>query len=361
MINAFGHVFEMERGSDGSGKILEREAPTLGDGQVLCRIDTFALTANNATYALFGEAMGYYDFFPAAGAESVIVPVWGYATITQSNVLELSPGQQVYGFLPFADTAVLEPHKISDIGFSDGAAHRSALHPFYNALSFADGDPFSTKNKHLVPALRPLFSTAWLLEDFFADADFYAADQIILTSASSKTALGTAFCLKQAGRFKGRVIALTSSKNASFVEATGLYDETVTYEAIETIDKTKTIVIDFAGNAAVLHAVHRHVSPDIAYSCQVGKSHAGSAPGQASLPEPTPILFFAPDQAKAAAKRLGTAGFQQALFARWEGYSDAADSWFTVESINGLEDAADIFRRFMSGDVDGSHVYVVTP
>ena len=35
------------------------------DGQCLLRIDRFALTANNITYAVAPDAMGYWNFFPS--------------------------------------------------------------------------------------------------------------------------------------------------------------------------------------------------------------------------------------------------------------------------------------------------------
>ena len=37
----------------------------LAADQVLLRVDEFALTANNITYAVAGESMRYWDFFPA--------------------------------------------------------------------------------------------------------------------------------------------------------------------------------------------------------------------------------------------------------------------------------------------------------
>ena len=37
----------------------------LGEGEVRVRIDKFALTSNNITYAAFGDAMNYWNFFPA--------------------------------------------------------------------------------------------------------------------------------------------------------------------------------------------------------------------------------------------------------------------------------------------------------
>ena len=56
------------------------QAPALQDGEILVSIDKFALTANNVTYAVFGDMIGYWRFYPTAG-DYGIVPAWGYATV----------------------------------------------------------------------------------------------------------------------------------------------------------------------------------------------------------------------------------------------------------------------------------------
>ena len=46
---------------------------------------------------------------------------------------------------------------------------------------------------------RPLFTTAFLLDDFFAEQEWFGAKSVVCSSASSKTALGLAQPLKDAG------------------------------------------------------------------------------------------------------------------------------------------------------------------
>ncbi len=38
-------------------RVAESETPAIAPGQALLRVDTFGLTANNVTYAVFGESM----------------------------------------------------------------------------------------------------------------------------------------------------------------------------------------------------------------------------------------------------------------------------------------------------------------
>jgi len=58
--------------------VLPASLPALADGQVLLKIDAFSFTANNITYAVIGEMLRYWEFFPAADGWGR-VPVWGFA------------------------------------------------------------------------------------------------------------------------------------------------------------------------------------------------------------------------------------------------------------------------------------------
>ena len=70
----------------------------LAAGQVRVRIDHFALTANNITYAAFGDAMGYWQFFPTAEEGWGNIPVWGFASVVQSLHPGVAVGERLYGY-----------------------------------------------------------------------------------------------------------------------------------------------------------------------------------------------------------------------------------------------------------------------
>jgi hypothetical protein len=61
---------------------LDAAAPP-APGRICCRIAHFALTANNITYAVFGESMRYWQFSPAEDGCGCI-PVWGFAQVEAS-------------------------------------------------------------------------------------------------------------------------------------------------------------------------------------------------------------------------------------------------------------------------------------
>src|SRR3954469_14620437 len=89
-------------------RITEAEVPALEDGQALLDVDRFGLTANNVTYAVFGDAMSYWDFFPASEGWGR-VPVWGFADVRKSRADGLESGARVYGYLPPSSHLVVTP------------------------------------------------------------------------------------------------------------------------------------------------------------------------------------------------------------------------------------------------------------
>src|SRR5216110_114377 len=88
-------------------KLVTRDDERLAPGQVRVRIDSFALTANNITYAAYGESMSYWRFFPSGEEGWGVVPVWGYGTVVQSTHAGVAVGEQLYGYWPMADSVVL--------------------------------------------------------------------------------------------------------------------------------------------------------------------------------------------------------------------------------------------------------------
>ena len=73
--------FELHRNDFHTSRFLYTDPPSPDDGEALLRVESFGLTSNNITYAVFGEAMNYWDFFPASGPEWGKLNVWGYARV----------------------------------------------------------------------------------------------------------------------------------------------------------------------------------------------------------------------------------------------------------------------------------------
>ena len=75
--------------------------------------------------------------------------------------------------------------------------HRQPLPSPYNQYTRCATDPaYVPELQDLQMLLRPLFFTSYMLADALQDNDYYGATTLLLSSASSKTAYGTAFSLR---------------------------------------------------------------------------------------------------------------------------------------------------------------------
>ena len=336
-------------------------AAALHAGQVRLQVDAFALTSNNITYAAFGEAMSYWGFYPSAVEGQGIVPVWGFGTVLESQCDGVAVGQRFYGYWPMGTHAVLSPARVNTRGFVDGAAHRAELHSVYNQYVNTASDPFYTAGTEATEALlRPLFMTSFLIDDFLADNAFFGASTVILSSASSKTAYGTAYCLaKRAGL---HVIGLTSERNRAFCESLGCYSRVMSYEQLGDIAAdTACVYIDFAGNAALRRAVHTRFT-QLAYSCAVGGTHVSDLGGAKALPGPRATLFFAPAQIKKRNEELGAAAFGASILAAWQSFTahSAQENWLVVQTHKGADAVQAAYAQVLAGEGDARVGHVLS-
>ena len=318
---------------------------TLGPGQALFAVERFALTANNITYAAHGDDMGYWRFFPAPQGWGV-VPVWGFAHVVDAGDTALVAGERFYGYWPMASHAVLEPAKVTPRGFGDAAAHRQGLATIYNAYTRVVGNGFGDERAYAL--FRPLYTTSFLI-DLWVGELAGGADAAILSSASSKTALGLAQALKARGGV--RVIGLTSARNRAFVEATGYYDEVAEYDEVFGLTATRPLYVDFAGDDAVRAAVHNRFGDALAASLVIGDTHWNSAPARVALPGPQPEFFFAPTEAVKRMEVWGPAGFAERLDAAWHGFLGSTGGWLRVVEKSGSAALENGYQAMLAGKV----------
>jgi len=332
-------------------------APALGiadlkDGEVLLAVERFALTANNVTYGAMGDAFGYWRFFPAPEGMGRI-PVWGFATVEASKAEGIEQGLRLFGYLPMSSHFVARLVRTRG-GLVDAAEHRAELPPTYNQYAEAPADA-SDDHRAL---LRPLFMTSWLIDDFLSDQKDFGAQTVILTSASSKTALGLAWALHRRGL---KVVGLTSPGNTAFLQGLGLFDQVLTYDDAGSLTASgPAVLVDFAGNRAVIGAIHKRLGDQLVHSAVVGATHWQAPPalGEDSLPGPKPVLFFAPDQIRKRAKEWGA----EALDTRFRaamGAFIADNAWLTLETAQGPEGLQTVWSKVVSGEARPDVGYIV--
>ena len=337
----------------------------LADGQVRLRVDAFGFTANNITYAAAGDLIGYWAFFPAPDLGDDTkwgrVPVWGFADVVESRSDAVAEGERLFGYLPMSTELVIEPSHLSEGSLSDGSAHRAQLPPVYNRYMRCGADPGYDQALEAEQMLyRPLFFTSFLIDDFLADNDFFGADTVILGSASSKTAFGTAHLLAQ--RDGLRVVGLTSPGNVAFVDGLGCYDEVVTYDDIATLATGPAAFVDMSGSASVVRAVHEHFGDDLLHSAIVGLTHWEDRVGGGDpLPGPAQSMFFAPTQIEKRGAEWGPGVVEAKLAEAWGPFIAKVSGWVTIDHQHGPDAVADVYTQMLEGGTAPDTATVLHP
>jgi Protein of unknown function (DUF2855) len=308
-------------------KFIETQIPegaALPDDALLIKIDRFAFTANNITYAVLGDELKYWQLFPTPQGFGNI-PVWGFGEVIASKHQAVAEGERLFGYFPMATHLVIEAANVTKRGLRDAAAHRQGVAPVYNAYARIDGDPaFAGQQGDYQALLRPLFMLSFLVDDYLAENDFYGARSVLLSSASSKTAFGLAHLLHARADLK--VIGLTSAANAGFVSSLGCYDEVVTYDRVTSLPANAPVAfVDMAGNSGLREQLHRHFGGNMKYSGRIGLTHRSSSPDEPELPGARPEWFFAPDQIRKRAKEWGPGGIDTRFGAAWSGFAPTLD------------------------------------
>jgi hypothetical protein len=364
------HSFIVRRDDLRQAQFIEEGTDTapLPAGSVRLRIDSFALTSNNITYAAFGDAMHYWDFFPCDVSGHGRIPVWGFADVEASTVDGVAVGERFYGYYPMSTHVLLQPADVNDGGFVDGAAHRRELHPVYNKYVRCRTDALYDRSREAELALlRPLFVTSFLIDDFLADNGLFGAATVLLSSASSKTAYGTAFCLAQRRGREGAVniVGLTSPQNIAFTRGLGCYDQVLAYDAVGSLPAgVPSVYVDMSGSASERAAVHGHFGDALKYSCSVGGTHWDELGGGNGLPGPRPTLFFAPAQIKKRLGDWGPAGLGQRIAAAWTAFlkpvTDERAPWLTVVRGHGHREVEQVYRELIDGHTQPQQGHVLS-
>ena len=84
-------------------------------------VQRFAFTANNSTYAAFGDAMNYWKFFPMSDVAWGSIPVWGFADVLESACDRVAAGGRFYGYHPMNSPTVLLPTRVTAHRLYDAA------------------------------------------------------------------------------------------------------------------------------------------------------------------------------------------------------------------------------------------------
>jgi hypothetical protein len=337
-------------------RIASTPLQSLNENQILLKIDKFGFTSNNITYIGLGNSFHYFDFFSFDATHSS-VPVWGIATVVDSKSPKIVTGERIYGYFPMANYCVLEPIQIRLSHFYVSRPHLPADRQVYHQYFRAEHDPDFPKNdidcSNMI-IFRPLWGTAFFLQDFLEYNNYFETNQIIISSASSRTAYCFALLLKNSNI---KVTGLTSSRNVSFVNSLNVYDHVVEYSDIETLDKLKLLYVDVAGDSSLDQQLYAHLGDFIIQRVSVGMSHFDSksnANFAKDISEKS-ILFFAPDWIK---KRFEMSSGKEALIkkriVKWKELLEFAQNSTKLEILFGEDALKDVYLKMLHGTVDPS-------
>lgn len=331
------------------------EPSPLGPGQARLRLDNFALTSNNVTYAASGFAIGYWRFFPTGIDGLGLVPVWGTAEVVESDSAAVAVGARLYGFFPMTEELMIRPDDDGHGGIVDAAAHRTELPAVYNRYARVRG----ADNDHIRALLQPLLATSYLIYDWLMDNDCFGASQIVIGSASSKTGLGLCKYLAERVHRSYKIVALTSAGNRRFVEELDACDKVLSYDEIAQLAPEPSVYVDMSGNGSVKQQVHAVLGRQLKHSAAVGISHWDQFQPQIELEGVKPEFFFAPAQIAKRREEWGPGVIEEEITKAWKRLASDAGTWLRLRTHSGLPAAEAVYLDLAHGRADPRDGHII--
>ena len=343
-------------------KVVEKTlyCDDLSEDEVLLKTDSFGFSANNITYAALGFKMGYWGFFPATEGYG-IVPVWGFATVVASNHPEVKTGEKVFGYLPMASHWVIKAGKVTSHGFSDIHEQRKSISPVYDQYLRCANDPGYDSNREAWQLnFRPLYMTSFVLDDFVDE--FNQGESLLLSSASSKTALGTAQLLKDQKAQRGasyNVIGLTSAANLDMVKASNCYDQVFCYDDVDKLPSNSAFwLLDFAANGTLINTLSGALGKRLSKVTLIGATDwkADEKPNVKAL---NADIFFAPSRVKLRQQEWGHDVFLEKYSRAWNGFATKIKTMFFEQQYEGTDNIIALYLATLNGTADTKALNVV--
>ena len=356
--------FQVERKAFLNARLHEmtQDEFALDKGDVLLKIDKFGYTSNNVTYAVAGDLIGYWKFFPIAENDDKwgVIPVWGFADVTESKHESVAVGDRFFGYFPPASHLRIHPVHANSQRIIDGTPHRIELPAAYNTyqrvVCDTEGDAI-TEDERMV--LYPLHLTSYFLYDYLLEQKWYGAEQILVLSASGKTSTGLGYAL-QSDQSSPRTIGLTSRSNLPIIQPLNIYDTCYSYEQIDQIESKPTLIVDMSGNAKLLQQLIGSLGEQVKFILKVGLTHWRESSMVEDPSEVTPsYFFFAPTH---IARRLAEWGPEEFVH-RTDSFLETAAartrSWMTFRRITGLDELMEIHPKICQGEIPANEAIVV--
>ena len=363
------HEFQVNKQDFTKTRLVENNKlsaeTALSDDEIIVRVDSFALTANNITYAVLGDKLGYWQFFPASDNTDNswgIIPVWGFATVISSHSNDIAVGEKLFGYFPPTSLVKMTATQVSSQRFFDGSAHRAALPPGYNIYRRVLAEPGyneSYDNQRML--LFPLHITSFCLCDYLESKQWFDAEQVIIISASSKTSIGLAYGIDDSASAPN-LIGMTSTRNHEFVNKLGVYQQVINYGDLSQLNsKLKTVIVDMAGNAEQLKAIEQHMAGNLTYCLQVGLTHWDETSVTSPLTDTDSEMFFAPGHIQKRITQWGAKEFDRQSMTFMAKSSQRSAPWLTFTTIEGIEQMTEVYADVCNGVLAPEKGIIIKP
>ena len=348
-------VLEVDKGELDTARVQHEAGEALREGQIVLRVEGVAMTANTMTYAALGDALGYWRLFPAEPGWGRI-PAWGHGRVIASRCAGCDAGALLFGLFPIASSVILTARR-SKQRLTATDPHRSALNPVYNQYFFEPDAPDAVLAAKA--AFHPLLILSFVLYHHLKDSGWFDADEVVVTSASSKTALGFAFLARNEVSCTG----LTSSAQKRWLEATAAYRTVSEYGlgAGEILGR-RVLIVDFSGSSAVVERIVLELGDRVVRVVNVGFTHVTKAVVPGTEEESARAeLFFGPDHIERLVKNLGGVEFNKNFERALEAFIDTSSSWFAVHYVDGAAKLISAYQRLRRGALPASEILIARP
>lgn len=361
--------FQTNKADLTQSRIVETPTANIGKGEILVKVDRFAFTANNITYALMGDQLRYWQFFVPQPQGKLaekntdqwgIIPVWGFADVIESNSDDVPVGDRLFGYFPPAHELVITPIRVHNSSLMDGSQHRAQLPPSYNLYQRVNHEAdYERSYDNMRMLLAVLHLTAFCLHDLLKSDDWYGAKQVIIISASSKTSIGLAYGLDE-DKDAPAVIGLTSPRNLDFVQSIDTYNSVLSYDDLEQIDASKpSVIVDMSANFEVLSRLHNHLGANMRETINVGLTHWDKPHQADGIITERSQSFFAPSYIQKLIKELGFEEFDKRTSKYIMQGAAKSSRWMTVKELEGIEGLAAIYKDVCAGNTPANEGLVV--
>ncbi|KAG8755777.1 hypothetical protein FRC14_003677 [Serendipita sp. 396] len=370
----------------------------IAPNHVLLKVDRFGFSANNVTYGVLGEDphFRYFDFHAAPNTTQTspkthgVIPVWGFATVVQSTHKDIAVGERIFGYMGMSRYLLLPVEDIvNKYNFYVPRPHLPADRRPYNQMTRCASDPlYDAQREDENMIFRPLFWTSFWCEDWLHSIGLMdSVDNILISSASAKTAYSLAFVLGLRRRYgtvalpkseewvkvegkkgepKPHLVGLTSKRNLEFTKSLGLYDQVLVYEDLEDLQREERawVYVDVAGNYALNQRVVKHFGSNMVKGVSLGMSHPEST--QSSTSEsfanhnPRLEMFFMVEWLAERRKTTSVKEIARLQLGGWDALMRTCHQWMTIERVwwsgargwlDSTKDVIEVYQECVNGEV----------